>query len=230
MAENKDSFILYKDQIGIFSKLSDAKAGKLIKIILDYVNDKDPVIEDMLLQVAFEPIKMQLKRDLKNWEAAVENKSKSGRMGNLKRWHKDLYDQVVKQEIDIEMAEIIAKNRSATNGIANIAVNETVTDTVNVTEREAIPAQFRIEECLTVAMNDPRWVEANKVTKRDLEVFNRMLEGRGVYEKSPLDYKTHYYNWNKGGRKEESIVNGKGTTTSFRELKGQQILDEINKK
>ena len=40
MAKDKKSFILYCDYLHTFSKLPDEFAGKLIKHVLEYVNDK----------------------------------------------------------------------------------------------------------------------------------------------------------------------------------------------
>lgn len=56
---------------------------------------------------------------------------------------------------------------------------------------------FTIEHCLVVAMNDDRWVYKNKATKELLQEFNSELEGQGIYEKNPLDYKQHFYHWKK---------------------------------
>lgn len=87
--EGKKSFLLYCDQIGLFEQLPDAQAGKLIKLIFAYVNDQNPEIEDLLLKVAFEPIKLQLKRDLTTWNNIVErnriNGAKGGRPKNPKK-------------------------------------------------------------------------------------------------------------------------------------------------
>jgi len=72
-------------------------------------------------------------------------------------------------------------------------------------ERERSPPdeiEFRIEECLTVAMNDERWVRANKVTVIDLKEFNHLLERRGKYKKNPGDYKEHFANWKASGKKD----------------------------
>jgi hypothetical protein len=139
MAENKKSFILYADQKGLFAKLPDELAGKLIKHIFSYVNDEDPKVDDLLLDIAFEPIKLQLKRDLKNWEETKENKSLSGRLGNLKRWNLDLYNEYLAEKITLDQAENIAKHRTRSQPIANIAVNDTVNvnvnDTVNVNDK-----------------------------------------------------------------------------------------------
>lgn len=132
MAENKKSFVLYADLISVVSKLPREVKGDLFQLILDYVNDKNPIVEDnILLEIAFEPIKLQLKRDLKDWNIIKKDRSKSGILGNLKRWNLDLYEKVVSETMAIEEAESIAKHRKAIKEVANIAV--TVTDTVNDT-------------------------------------------------------------------------------------------------
>jgi hypothetical protein len=84
MAEEKTSFLLYTDLIHTVKKLPNDAAGKLFKIILEYVNDTDPVVDDLLLELVFEPIKQNLKRDLKKWEAKRSKKSDSGKIGGLK--------------------------------------------------------------------------------------------------------------------------------------------------
>ena len=62
--EGKKSFILYCDIIHNLKELTNEEAGILFKHILSYVNDQNPILEDRLLKIAFEPIKQQLKRDL----------------------------------------------------------------------------------------------------------------------------------------------------------------------
>jgi len=128
MAENKKSFILYSDLIHTVSKLPNEKAGELFKHILEYVNDKDPQTEDLLLQISFEPIKQQLKRDLKDWESQKQQRSEAGKAGMKKRWgDKDSTDNTV-----------ITKDNTVINPITNITDNVTVNvnDTVSVTVNE----------------------------------------------------------------------------------------------
>lgn len=129
MYENKKSFVLYADLLNVVEKLPDQIAGKLFKIILQYVNDKEVCIDDLLLEIAFEPIKLQLIRDLKKYEKSIETKSSSGSLGNLKRWHKDLYQEVIDEKLSLKNAIEIAKGRSAINDFTKIPVivNETVT-------------------------------------------------------------------------------------------------------
>lgn len=140
MAENKKSFILYTDLIHTVSKLPNEKAGELFKHILEYVNDNDPQTDDLLLQISFEPIKQQLKRDLQKWDGELTKKSEGGALGNLKRWNIDLYNQVINNEIDLQNAINIASSRRASHTddipshtIASVAVNDSVTVNVNET-------------------------------------------------------------------------------------------------
>ena len=79
MAENKKSFILYCDQKGVWDKLDDAQAGRLVKHIIAYVNDENPVAPDFVTELAFEPIKQSLKRDLRKWEKQQEQRVEAGK-------------------------------------------------------------------------------------------------------------------------------------------------------
>lgn len=69
MAENKKSFIAYCDWDKILEMLSDEEVGRLTRHLFAYVNDRNPALEERILKVAFEPIKLQLKRDLSKYEA-----------------------------------------------------------------------------------------------------------------------------------------------------------------
>jgi hypothetical protein len=131
MAENKKSFILYADQYSTINILTDEQAGKLLKHIYAYVNDASPTLDDQLLKLAFEPIKLQFKRDLRKWESTKEQKSKAGVLGNLKRYHSDLYDAVQKDEMQLSEAQKVAEGRTAIQEVAKLAVNVNVNDNVN---------------------------------------------------------------------------------------------------
>lgn len=133
MAENKSGFVLYADLIHTVSKLPDDKAGQLFKHILMYVNDQNPVTNDIIIEISFEPIKQQLKRDLVKWEKEVLKKSESGILGNLKRYEPDLYEKVIDNQLSIHDASVIAKGRKVSHPdslpshpIAKLADNDTV--------------------------------------------------------------------------------------------------------
>jgi len=86
MAKGKKSFLLYCDQAEIFKKLPDDKAAQLIRHIFAYVNDENPECDDLLLQIAFEPIKQQLKRDLDKYEDRCDvNKTNGAKGGRPKK-------------------------------------------------------------------------------------------------------------------------------------------------
>jgi len=92
MADNKKSFLLYCDLIHTVKKLTDEQAGKLFKHTLEYVNDKDPVTDDIITDLCFETIRQSLKRDLKKYEKIRQKKSEAGKKGMAKRWGKDNKD------------------------------------------------------------------------------------------------------------------------------------------
>jgi len=81
MAENKKSFLLYCDIIHTIKKLNNEQTGVLFKHILSYVNDENPILEDLLLEVVFEPIKQNLKRDLSKWENICDRNKNNGAKG-----------------------------------------------------------------------------------------------------------------------------------------------------
>ena len=118
MAKDKKSFILYVDQKDLFNKLPDDIAGKLIKHIYSYVSDENPTSDDLIVEIAFEPIKQQLKRDLKLFEEKRVKRSEAGIIGANKRW----------QEMpnDANEWQTIANDSKRINGIAKIADNVNV--------------------------------------------------------------------------------------------------------
>ena len=88
MAENKNSFVLYKDQRDVFDALSDEDAGKLIKHIFSYISDENPEAPSEMLGMLFIQIRSALKRDLKKWEDKKIKKSEAGKKGMATRWAK----------------------------------------------------------------------------------------------------------------------------------------------
>lgn len=84
MAEGKKSFLLYCDLIHTVRKMPKEKAGELLLHILEYVNDNNPETDDLLLQLVFEPIKQQLKRDLEKWSNISVTRSEIGKLAGIK--------------------------------------------------------------------------------------------------------------------------------------------------
>ena len=128
MAKDKKSFILYCDQQGVFNMLPDEQAGKLIKHIFAYVNDEEPTSEDLLLTIAFESIKTQLKRDLRKYENYIDKQKENGRKGGRPKTQPFL-DETQKTQA------FFLKPKKADN--VNVNVNENVIIKENIKEKQS---------------------------------------------------------------------------------------------
>lgn len=184
MAQGKKSFLIYCDIIHCIGHLTNEEKGILFQHLLEYVNDMNPILEDRLLLTAWKPIETQLKRDLKKWEGIKENKSIGGRLGNLKRWNKDLYDKVIKEEITLEYAENIAFNRKTSDTdkkVAEVAVNGNV----------------------SVSVNDNVKVIKKNIEERKREFYNSLLPFVDVYGKEML--RDFYEYWSEHGAKDRKF-------------------------
>lgn len=113
--KGKTSFILYSDLKEVVDKLPDDKAGILFKLILDYVNDLDPEPDELLMEIAFQPIKLQLQRDLKKWKEILGHKSKAGKLSAAQR--------MLFNSTDV--------GHRTTDSTDNVNDSDTVSDTVN---------------------------------------------------------------------------------------------------
>lgn len=136
MAENKRSFVLYIDYIHTVQQLPVDKAGELFMTILEYVNDLDPQPQDLLVRVTFEPIKQQLKRDLKKWEGIKGRRSEAGKKSAEVRQQK-------------------ATNSTSVDFVEQTPTNSTVTEDVNVT--------VNVIDTVTVINNTSTDVDDGKV-------------------------------------------------------------------
>lgn len=101
MAKDKNSFLLYCDIIHTVEKLDDVQAGKLFKHLLKYVNDQEPTPENALVEIAFEPIKQSLKRDLIKYEGIRERNRENAN----KRWNATASDRIPKVPNDTKNAD-----------------------------------------------------------------------------------------------------------------------------
>lgn len=83
MEHSKQSFVLYNDLIDVVKKLPPEKVSELFIHILEYANGNDPKTDDILINIAFEPIKQGMERNKAKWAARAKqaqiNGSKGGR-------------------------------------------------------------------------------------------------------------------------------------------------------
>lgn len=175
MAADKKGFILYADQIDIFNELPDEMAGKLVKHIYRYVNDEDPKTDDLVIRIAFAPIKAQLKRDLQKWDA----KSSKNRDNAMMRWNKTH-----------------ANNANACERIpthANDAVNDNVNDNVNVTVNDTDTLNGFDEDEFTRFIN--RYGKKTDLMDAKNEFINLLpTDKKRVWDHMPLFIANHKEN------------------------------------
>lgn len=131
MSKGKKSFILYLDQQELFNKLPDEIAGKLIKHIFSYVNCENPEASDLLLDIAFSPIKQSLKRDLNKWETQLEQRSKAGKISAERRATKA-------NEAQRKATTVESRSTKSTDSVSvSVNVSESVSDSEVTKDRFA---------------------------------------------------------------------------------------------
>ncbi len=200
MAEGKNSFLLYVDYIYVFEHLSDEEAGKLVKILFQYVNDQNPEINDRVLKIAFEPIKRQLKRDLIDWNNERSKRSDNAALGNLKKYRLDLYEKVQKNEMSLDEAVMVAfgrtrpyttvHDRPGSDTVGMLADNVTVTVndnvTVNVTDT-VIPQMFAVFKKFVPKYPDSVDMDFKPLLKIATFILKQLkLKGDVVVNKDPI--------------------------------------------
>ena len=154
--ENKKSFILYSDIINIVEKLSDEIAGKLFKLILDYVNDKNPKTDDLLLQIAFEPIKQALKRDLIKWKNTSAIRSSMGKLGGIKSGKKR--EEMKQNEANEAIASKLKQNEA----------NEAIASKLKQNEAKGSKRKQNEHDNVNDSVND----SVNGKEKKDIDIIN----------------------------------------------------------
>lgn len=218
MAEGKKSFVLYSDIIHMVRKMPVEKQGELFMLILSFVNDENPQTDDLLLQIAFEPIKVNLKRDLKQWEVFSKNKSESGFIGNIKRWHEDVYNDFVNEKITIDEAKEIVKNRKSSvsdetdsnqsQSVASVASNVSVSANVNANVNANVtnPLNKGVsgnKKHLLKALESSSWIELvamqsklkPEVVTSKLNEFYLLIEAKTDVKTNYKDFVSHFVSW-----------------------------------
>ena len=106
-------------------KLPPDKAGALFLTILEYVNDQDPIVDDILVEVAFEPIRQQLKRDLQKWDEFRQRQSENGKRGGRPT-------KANETETNPKNPTLFLESQKSLNANVTVNANVTATDNVNV--------------------------------------------------------------------------------------------------
>lgn len=175
MAKDKSSFVLYSDLIHLVEQLPDETAGQLLKTILEYVNDRMPEPKDLTLRIAFEPIKRQLKRDLKKYEKSKTRRSAAGKLGGIKsaeaRASKAKQNEANPSNASISQPMLETSKQSQANQAVteNVNVNDTVNENVIKTKSYALTFPHGSEEFLKLWGD---WVEYREAIRKPYQTFS----------------------------------------------------------
>ncbi|KAB1228475.1 DUF6291 domain-containing protein [Chryseobacterium viscerum] len=174
MAEDKNGFLLYKDLIKTVQKLPLDKAGELFMHILKYVNDENPETDDLIIEIAFEPVKQKLKRDLKKYE---ETKEKN-RENALKRWQKENPTVLNGINKNATACDRMPKNtKYADTGNDIDTGTDTGTDILLKKETKASePTEFFPEEKKSIPVKPPDQEKEKSFAKKEKEVVDYFHE------------------------------------------------------
>jgi len=234
MATDKKSFVLYADNYGLIKQLPDDVAGRLLKHIFAYVNDENPVSDDLLLNIAFEPIKMALKRDLKKYEQIKEKRSLAGKKSAEQR------QQNSTNPTHVDFVQQTSTNPTVSDS-DNVSDSVSVIDSDNVLSKDNIIIP-EIENFGSVAIEDfnfshakilkfesPSWLESVSMQQKipieeiqnkidDFVLFLKTTETQHKYKKAFLE---HFINWvtkkNNSEKNEKQQTNASsGTKTAYK--------------
>jgi len=117
-----------------------------------------------------------------------EEKKQSGKLGNLKRWHKELYDRVVKKEISISDAYAIVK-QSHTDSTPIAPQSQSIADKRREEEiREEKKRKDKIsslQEPKTKIFNE--WLKYRKDIKKEIKVEATLIKLVDKFNSESLD-------------------------------------------
>lgn len=133
------------------------------------------------------------------------NDSEKGKIGNLKRWHKDIYEKFKKQELSLnEALEIAKKSGGDTLAIAktshiredNIREEEIKEDDIIETKndffkKELLSSSLWIEQ---LAMNNAKKFNVEEI-KEKLNEFTIQLNLKFDFKINKKDFTQHFVSW-----------------------------------
>lgn len=240
--ENKKSFILYQEYEENIADLSQKQKGDLLDAIFAYSHGHLIELEP-LVKMAFSFIKADLDRSGKAWKKTREERSLSGRIGNLKRWNLDLHQQYQAGKITLEDAENIAKHRKTSlsdnseslksQEIANIAVNVNEDVNVNVNVNEDVKKKRGERKNFKKPTLEEIRTYCNSIAANiNPETFYNHYETNGwkVGKNSMKDWQAAIKGWN--SREKDKIYKQPLTKTDQAMLKtwqaGQNLIKKYN--
>ena len=189
MAENKKSFVLYADLIKSIEHLTNEEKGILFNHLLEYVNDKNPILTDRLILTAWKPIELQLKRDLIKFEQVKSKRSEAGKRSAESRALKN--------------NEQSSTNPTNVDFVKHISTNPTVNDNVNVNDNVILKEKEINSEFYNELLISESWIEVNaknnrttpEKVKKYLNRFYTNLLAQGDKKNNKREFMSHFARW-----------------------------------
>ena len=234
MAEGKASFVLYTDLIHLVRKLPREIRGDLFLIILEYVNDNLSIVEvmeeaDILLSVTFEPIKQQLKRDLKKYEKRQQQRIDAGRRSAearaAQRNATTVDDNLISSGVSVSVNGNVNGSGNVNGNVISKDIERENTETPTPQNYDFSIPTSEIEKYMN-SQEQIMWFESycmnNHLTQEQLRKkiteFVKDLQDKNITTKEKKDLFSHFTNWNNGKQRQNKSTNytggysGTGTT------------------
>ncbi len=110
-----ESFVLYTSIREVLEELTDEQKGKLFQAIIDYECGEQLDIPDMVVKMAFIPIRQMLDRNNEKWTEEKKKRSEAGKKGMEKRWgNKNAITPITNDNNVISVNNKDNKNKSTT--------------------------------------------------------------------------------------------------------------------
>ena len=166
MADGKKSFVLYADLLDNIEHLTNEEKGILFNHLLEYVNDKNPILEDRILVTAWKPIEKQLKRDLKKFEEVKTKRSEAG-----------------KRSAELRALKVNEQTSTKSTSVESVKQNST-----NPTDNVICNMIYDNDKC-NINNNNLNNIDTNvSFPEKFIELYN-------LYSGSKKDLETEYNNW-----------------------------------
>jgi hypothetical protein len=179
MAEGKKSVLLYCDLIHTVEKMDDETAGKFFKHYLRYINDLNPVAENIIIDLTFEPVKQNLKRDLFKWESRADKSRNNGKLGGRpKKEETQKTQQVISEpKKPVKVTVNVNDNVNVKDKVSNSLMSEIEISDVPQNEIDyfnVANAFFQLFQQNAIDL-DVRWVHLDKLTYKRCVTPIRLL-------------------------------------------------------
>ena len=217
MAESKKSFVLYNDYEKVFEMLTDEEAGKLIKHLFAYVNNKDTELEDRLLKLTFEPIKLQLMRDNMTYEAICErNKNNGMKGGRPKKNPKNPLGYLGTQNNPEKPKKPDTDNDNDNDN--DISIKR---ESVNDWKKSFEEYKNQVRKAFTEAIQDKTWMQKQQEYYPNINIKKSL-------EKACFNYWATEAGWQNKRSKKTKAINWKTTFGNALAMKENHVYNDKN--